>query len=162
VNCDLGKLIFGKLFGRVTSALPPGQFPRRFSFAHQRMHRARGGLAPSLISHSHIPSSVSRQLRERSALSSKKVTKKRKRALIDSARTLLDTAAFRQTKSTPSKFHRSTELRLVTSILEEWSLPTAVERGLQGVVPSMTSNLEECASKLPSGVGPGALVEIRL
>ena len=74
----------------------------------------------------------------------------------------MDTAAFRRTASTPSKFHRSTELRLVNSILDQWSLPTATERGLQGVVPSMTSNLEECTSELPLGVGPGALVEIRL
>jgi hypothetical protein len=145
----------------VISALPPGQFPR-FSFAHQRMHRARGGLAPSLISHSHTPSSVSRQLRERATSSSKKVIKKTKRAWIASAKTLLDTAAFRRPGPTPSKFQRSTELRLVNSILDKWSLPTAAERGLQGVVPSITSDLEDCASELPSGVGPGTLVEIRL
>lgn len=132
----------------------------RFSFAHQRMHRARGGLAPSLTSHSHTPYSVSRQLRERSTSSSKKVTKSTKRAWVDSARTLLDTAAFR--RSTPPKSHRATELRLVNSILDEWRLPTAAERGLQGVVPPMTSDLEECTSELPSDVGAGALLEIRL
>jgi hypothetical protein len=134
----------------------------RLSFAYHWMHRARGGLAPALISHSHPPSSVSRQLRERSSSSSSsnKVTKKTKRAWINSGRTLLDTAAFR--RSTPPKSHRATELRLVNSILDEWHLPTAAERDLQGVVPPMASDLEGCTSELPSGVGPGALVEIRL
>jgi len=134
----------------------------RFSFAHQRMHRARGGLAPSLISHSHTSSSVSRQLRERSTSSSKKVTKATKRAWVDSARTLLNTAAFSRAGSTPPRSHRATELRLVNSILDEWRLPTAAERDLQGVVPPMTTEFEQCTSELPSGVGPGALVEIRL
>lgn len=131
-----------------------------FSFAHQRMHRARGRLAPSLTSHSQPPSFVSSQLRERSASSSKKVTKSTKRAWIDSARTLLNTAAFR--RSTPPKSHRATELKLVNSILEEWRLPTAAERGSRGVVPPITSDLEECTSDLPSGVDAGALVEVRL
>ncbi|KAF8501596.1 RNB-domain-containing protein [Russula emetica] len=126
------------------------------------MHRARRGLVPSLISHPHPPYSVSRQLRERSTSSSKKVSETTKRAWVDSARTLLDTAAFRRAGSKPPKSHRATELRLVNSILDEWGLPTAAERGLQGVVPPMTSDLEECTSELPLGVGPGALVEIRL
>jgi len=72
----------------------------------------------------------------------------------------LDTAAFRQAR--PPKSHRATELRLVNFILDEWRLPTATEQGLRGVVPPMTSDLDECTSELPSGVGPGALVEIRL
>ena len=126
------------------------------------MHRARRGLVPSLISHSHIPSSVSRQLRERTTSSSKKLTKETKRSLIDSARTLLNTASFRRLGSTPFKSHRSRELRLVNSILYEWSSPTAAEQGLQGVVLPMTSDLEEYTSELPSGVDHGALVEIRL
>src|SRR5712672_1226297 len=100
------------------------------------MHRARG-LAPSLISHSHTPSSVSRQLRKRSTSFSKKVTKTTKRAWIDSARTLLDTASFRRAQSTPPKSHRAAELRLVNSILDEWRLPTEAERSLQAVVPPM-------------------------
>lgn len=134
----------------------------RFPFL-QRMHRPRG-LAPSLFSHSHPPSSVSGQLRERSTSSSKKVTKTTKPPWIDSARTLLKSAAFRRTGSTPpkSKYHRTTELRLVNSILDEWRLPTVAERGSQGVIPPMTSDLEEYTSELPSGVGPGSLVEIRL
>lgn len=136
---------------------------RAFPFL-QRMHRPRGGLAPSLFSHSHPPSSVSGQVRERTTSSLKKVTKTTKPAWIDSARTLLKSTAFRRTGSTPpkSKYHRTTELRLVNSILDEWRLPTAAERGLHGVVPPMSSDLEEYASELPSGVGPGALVEIRL
>jgi hypothetical protein len=74
----------------------------------------------------------------------------------------LRTAAVRPAGSTPPKSHRSIELTLVNSILDEWSLPTAAERGLQGVVPPVASDLEECTSELPSGVGPGTLVEIRL
>jgi hypothetical protein len=141
----------------------PGHFTRSALFlCLQRMHRARGGLAPSLISHSHPSSSVSRQLRERSTSFSKNVSKRTKQALIYSARTVLDTAAFRQAGPTPPKSHRATELRLVNSILDEWRLPSATERGLQGAVPPLTSDLEEYTSGLPSGVGPGALVEIRL
>lgn len=154
------KLIFGKSFGGTRDHRDNLRGPR-FSFPLQRMHRARGGL-PSLISHSHTPSSVSRQLRERSTSSSKKVTKTTKRAWFESARTLLKKAAVSRAGSTPPKSHRSRELRLVNSILDEWSLPTGTERGLQGVVPPMASDLEECTSQLSSGVDPGALVEIRL
>lgn len=141
----------------------PGQFTRSALFlCLQRMHRVRGGLAPSLISHSHPPSYVSRQLRERSTSSSKKVSERTKQALVSSARTLLDTAAFRQAGPTPPKSHRYIELRFVNSILDQWCLPSATKRGLQGAVPPLTSDLEEYTSELPSGVGPGALVEIRL
>ena len=156
-----GKLILASCSGGRVISRDNLRGPR-FPFAYHWMHRARGGLAPSLISHSHTPSSVSIQLRERSSTSppSKKVTKKTKRAWINSGRTLLDTAAFRRTL--PPKSHRVTELRLVNSILDEWHLPTAAEGGLQCVVPPMASDLEECTSELPSGVGPGALVEIRL
>ena len=132
----------------------------RFSFAYHWMHRVRGGLAPSLISHSRPPSSVSKQLRERSTSFPKTVTKKKKRALINSGRTLLNTAAFRRTTAPKSRY--AVELKLVNSILDEWNLPTASERSLQGVVTPIASDLEECTSELPSGVGAGALVEIRL
>jgi len=146
---------------RVITFFHPGQFTRSAIFTLlQRMHRARGGLAPSLISHSHRPSSaVSRQLRERSTSSSKKATKPRKEPLIYAARTLLKFAAFRPA---PPKSSRTTELTLVNSILDEWHLPTVAERGLRGVGPPMSPDLEECTSKSPSGAGPGALVEIRL
>ena len=148
--------------GRVT-----GQFTRpALSFLLlQRMHRVRGGL-PSLISHSHTPLSISRQLRERSTSSSTKVTKTKAKATkptwINSARTILNTAAFHRARSTPPKSRYCRELRLVNSILDEWSLPSASERGLQGVASPITSDLEECTSELPSGVDPGTLAEIRL
>ena len=138
----------------------PGRFTRSAIFTlQQRMHRARGGLAPSLISHSHRPySAVSRQLRERSTSSPKKATRL-KEPLIYAAQTLLNLAAFRPA---PPKSSRTTELTLVNSILDEWHLPAVADRGLRGVGPPVSPNLEECTSESPSGVGPGALVEIRL
>jgi hypothetical protein len=77
----------------------------------------------------------------------------------------LDVAASRprRAKFAPPKSRRATELKLVNSIMEEWRLPTVVERVIQGVDQPMTSHLDdEFASALPSNVGPGALVEIRL
>ena len=142
----------------------PEQFARSALFlcSLQRMHRARGGLAPSLIPHSRpSSSSLPRQLRERSTSSSKKVTKPTKQAWINSARTLLKVAVSRPGPTRP-KSHRSRELTFVNSILDEWSLPTATERGVQGIVSTMASGLEEYTSDLPSGVDPGSLVEIRL
>jgi hypothetical protein len=141
----------------------PEQFTRSALFicSLQRMHRARGGLAPSLISRSRPPSSVSRQLRERSTSSSKEVFKITKRAWIDSARTLLKVAVRRPGPGPPKSPHFR-ELRFVNSILDESSLPTAAELGVQSVVPPMASDLEECTSEIPSGVDPGTLVEVRL
>jgi hypothetical protein len=140
----------------------PRLFPP-FSCPSQWMHRARGGrLTPSLIPHPRPPFSVSRHVRKRSTLSSKNASKTAERTWIDSARTLLKTARPRRTGPVFPKSHRASELRLVNSILEEWRLPTERERSFQGVIPPMTSHLEEYTSEWPSGVGPGALVEVRL
>lgn len=133
------------------------------------MHRARGGrLAPSLIPHPHPPFPVSRHLRKRSTLSSKNATKTTERTWINSARVLLKTA--RPSQKGPPVFPKTqraseirySELRLVRSILDESRLPTATERDFQNVVPSMTLELDGYTSELPPGVGPGALVEVRL
>lgn len=60
-----------------------------------------------------------------------------------------------------TRTHRASELRLVNSILEEQRLPLAPEQGSRNVARPMTGGLEEGTSELPSGIGPGALVEIR-
>jgi hypothetical protein len=41
-------------------------------------------------------------------------------------------------------------------------MPTSAERGLRDVVRPMDPHLEEGIPELPLGVGPGALVEVRL
>ena len=93
-------------------------------------------------------------------MSAKHVTKTTKQAWADSARILLKTATSRRrTAPAPFKSQRGTELKLVNSILDEWRIPTAMERG---VVPPMGSHVEGCTLELPSGVGVGALVEVRL
>jgi hypothetical protein len=140
-----------------------------FSCSSWWMHRARGGrLAPSLIPYSHPPSSVSRHLRKRSTSSSKNATKTTERTWISSARGLLKIARPSRTrppifpKSQRTTEIRSSELRLVHSILEESGLPTATERAPQDVVPPEALDLDGYTSELPPGVGPGALVEVRL
>ena len=73
----------------------------------------------------------------------------------------MKTATSRRAGFVPARTHRATELRLVNSILEEQRLPLAPEQRFQDVVRPMTGDLEEGTSELPSGIGPGALVEIR-
>ena len=93
----------------------------------------------------------------------KNVSKTTKQAWADSARILLKTAASRRRPGPVFfKSQRGTELRLVNSIMDEFRLPTATERGLLAVPPPMSLHPEDCTSELPSGVGPGALVEVRL
>jgi hypothetical protein len=125
------------------------------------MHRARvGGLAPSFIAHSPSSSIVPRRFRSRSSINA---TKASKQAWKDTAQKFLQTATATSRRSGlyPARTHRATELRLVNSILEEQRLPVAREQGSQDAVQPMTGDTMEGTSKLPPGIGPGALVEIR-
>jgi hypothetical protein len=119
------------------------------------MHRARvGGLAPSFISYSHSSSIVPRRFRSQSSINA---TKPSKQAWNDTALKFLKTATSRRAGLVPARTHRATELRLVNSILEEQRLPLAREQSFQAI----TGDTEEGTSELPSGIRPGALVEIR-
>jgi len=121
------------------------------------MHRARGGrLAPPLFPQQ---SSVSRRFR--SSVSTKNVANARKKAWNNSALDLLKLARSHRGGLVTPKTRRSTELKLVNSILEECRIPTAEEQGLRDVVRPMVPHFEEGVPELPSGVGPGALVEVR-
>ncbi|KAI9461581.1 hypothetical protein BJY52DRAFT_1167508 [Lactarius psammicola] len=128
------------------------------------MHRARvGGLTPSFITYSHPPSIIPRRFRSQSSSVPINATKTSKQAWKDTALKFLKTATVtsRRAGLAPARTHRATELRLVNSILEEQRLPLAREQGFQDPVRPMTGDLEEGASELPSGIGPGALVEVR-
>ena len=127
------------------------------------MHRARGGrLVPSLTHHSLTPSPVSRRYRSsKSTLSSRNATKATKQAWNDSAFHFLKLARPHRGGSVPPKSRRSTELKLVNSILEGSCLPTAAGRDIRDVVQPMGPHLEEDISELPPGVGPGTLVDVR-
>jgi hypothetical protein len=123
------------------------------------MHRARvrGRLVPSLIPPSYPPPLVSSHFQTRSA-SSKHATKTTKRAWQEAARILLKSARSRKAGFDPPKTRRTVELRLVNSILEEQRLPATTK---QDAVRPIMAHLEEGMSELPSGLGPGALVEVR-
>jgi hypothetical protein len=129
----------------------------------QQMHcpRPRGRLAPSLFPHSYPPSSISSRFRTRSTSAPKNVTKASTKAWHDTARSLLRAATSRRAGLVSAKTRRATELKLVNSILEEQCLSGATQQGFQDAVRPMMTHLEESASELPPGVGPGALVEIR-
>lgn len=132
----------------------------RSLFWLKRMHHARGGrLAPPLFPQPHTPPSVSRRFR--SSLSTKKFTKPKKQAWKASALNLLNLARPHRGGQVSPKTRRSTELKLVNSILEECRIPTAKEQGLRDTVRPVDPHFEEGISELPSGVGPGALVEVR-
>jgi hypothetical protein len=123
------------------------------------MHRTRGGrLAPPLFPQPHTQPSVSRRFR--SSLSTKKVTKARQQAwnLLNLARSHRGGLRLVPPRT---RTRRSTELKLVNSILEECRIPTSAERGLRDVVRPMDPHFEEGIPELPSSVGPGALVEVR-
>ena len=124
----------------------------------QRMHRARvGGLvAPSFITYSHSPSIVPRRFRSRSSTNG---TKSYNQEWNDTALKFLKTATSR--RLAPPRTHRATELRLVNSILEEQRLPLAQEQDFKNAARLMTEDTEEGMNKLPSGIGPGSLIEIR-
>jgi hypothetical protein len=125
------------------------------------MHRTRGVLTPSFISHSHPPSLVSGRFRNRSTSASKNATKAAKQTWHKTALNFLRTATSRRAGLVPVRTRRATELKLVNSILEERHLPVAVDQDFRDVVRPMMTHFEEGTSELPSGMGPGALVEFR-
>jgi len=86
-----------------------------------------------------------------------------KQALNADARSFLKRARSRQAGllSHKPKRGRARELTLVNSILKEGSIPTPAEQGYQEAVRPVAPHLEEGTSELPSGVGRGALVEVR-
>jgi hypothetical protein len=127
------------------------------------MHRGRGGrLASPLTPHPPTRSFVSRRFRSSlSASTLKNAPERTKQAWNKSALNLLTLAGSHRAGRVPPKKHRSTELTLVNSILDEHRLPTAAEKDFQDVARRMAPHLEEGTSELPPGVGPGALVEVR-
>ncbi|KAF8273281.1 hypothetical protein EI94DRAFT_1716292 [Lactarius quietus] len=123
------------------------------------MHRARvGGIAPSFITYSPSSSFIPRRFRSRSSINA---TEPSEQAWKGTALKFLKTATSRRGGFAPSRTHRATELRLVNSILEEQRLPVAREQGFQDAARPKTGDTEQGTSELPSGIGPGALVEIR-
>jgi hypothetical protein len=119
------------------------------------MHRARvrGRLVPSLIPPSYPPSLVPSQFRTWSTSS----IKTPKSEWQEAARLLLKSARSHRAKIVPPKERRAVELKLVNSILEEQCLPATTK---EGAVRPIMAHLEG-VSQLPSGLGPGALVEVR-
>ncbi|KAH9972050.1 hypothetical protein BGW80DRAFT_1316142 [Lactifluus volemus] len=119
------------------------------------MHRARvrGRLVPSSIPPSYPPSLVPSQFRTWSTSS----IKTPKSEWQEAARLLLKSARSHRAKIVPPKERRAVELKLVNSILEEQCLPATTK---EGAVRPIMAHLEG-VSQLPSGLGPGALVEVR-
>jgi hypothetical protein len=125
------------------------------------MHRI-GRLAPPLTLKPTTPLSVPRRFR--SSLSTKKTknaAKTTKQTWNDSVLNVLRLARSHRRGLLAPQTRRSTELKLVNSILEQSSLPAGAEQDLRDVARPMAPHLEEGISELPPGVGPGALVEGR-
>ncbi|KAI0267752.1 hypothetical protein BC834DRAFT_869781 [Gloeopeniophorella convolvens] len=91
-----------------------------------------------------------------------KLHKGDRRAIRDSASTIIDHASSPRAWLQHPKSRRSSELKLMNSILEKANLPVPVEQPAQHVAQPVMALPEEDLAPLSSGMVPGTLIEVRL